>query len=39
MPDFAGSIHGVDEAACVDWLLEALKVYIATLIRLEEVDF
>ena len=39
MPDFAGSIHGVDEAACIDWLLEALKIYIATLLRLQEVDF
>lgn len=39
MPDFAGAIHGVDEAACISWLLEALKVYIATLIRLQEVEF
>ena len=39
MPAFAGSIHGVDEAACVEWLLEALKVYIATLIKLQDVEF
>ena len=38
MPDFAGSIHGVDEAACVDWLLEALEIYIAALIRLQEAE-
>lgn len=39
MPDFAGPIHGVDEAACKDWLLEALKIYIITLIKLQELDF
>ena len=39
MPDFAGPIHGVDEAACKDWLLEALKVYILALIELEKLDF
>ena len=39
MPAFAGSIHGVDEAACVEWLLEALKVYIAALIKLQDVEF
>ena len=35
MPDFAGPIHGVDEAACKAWLIEALKVYILALIELE----
>ena len=39
MPDFAGPIHGVDEAACKDWLTEALKVYILALIELEKLDF
>ena len=39
MPDFAGPIHGVDEAACKAWLLEALKVYILALIELEKMDF
>ena len=39
MPDFAGPIHGVDEAACKDWLVEALKVYILALIELEKLDF
>ena len=39
MPAFAGPIHGVDEAACKDWLLEALKVYILALLELEKLDF
>ena len=39
MPAFAGPIHGVDEAACKAWLLEALKVYILALIELEKLDF
>ena len=38
MPAFAGPIHGVDEAACKAWLLEALKVYILALIELEKLD-
>lgn len=38
-PDFAGFIHGVDEAASVEQLLEALKIYIVALIKLQEVDF
>ena len=38
-PEFAGPIHGIDEAACVDYLLEALKIYVVTLLRLEEIDF
>ncbi len=38
-PDFAGPIHGVDEAACKAWLLEALKVYIVALIELEKLSF
>ncbi|MBR1455926.1 MAG: Sapep family Mn(2+)-dependent dipeptidase [Oscillospiraceae bacterium] len=38
-PDFAGPIHGVDEAACKDWFLEALKVYILALLELEKLDF
>jgi len=38
-PAFAGHIHGVDEAASKEQLLEALKVYILALIRLQEVDF
>jgi len=38
-PDFAGPIHGVDEAACKADLLEALKVYIAALLELEKIEF
>ena len=37
-PDFAGSIHAAEEAACKDWFLEALKVYILALIELEKLD-
>ncbi|MCQ2558216.1 MAG: Sapep family Mn(2+)-dependent dipeptidase [Oscillospiraceae bacterium] len=38
-PDFAGPIHGIDEAACKADLLEALKIYILALLRLEELDY
>ncbi len=38
-PAFAGPIHGVDEAACKAWLLEALKVYIVALLELEKLSF
>lgn len=38
-PEWAGPIHGIDEAACKDWFLEALKVYIVTLIELQKLDF
>lgn len=38
-PDFAGPIHGVDEAASKAFLLEALKVYIVALIELEKIEF
>ena len=38
-PAFAGPIHGVDEAACKEWFLEALKVYILALIELEKLEF
>lgn len=39
MPEWVGAVHCVDEGACIEYLLEALKIYIATLIRLQEVDF
>ena len=35
-PAFAGPIHGVDEAASLADMLEALKIYILALIRLSE---
>ena len=38
-PAFAGPVHGIDEAASIDFLLEALKIYIITLIKLQGVDF
>ena len=39
MPDFCGPIHGVNEAAKLSDLLEALKIYILTLLKLEELDY
>ena len=39
VPDFAGPIHGVDEAANIDWLMEALQIYILALIELEKLDY
>lgn len=38
-PDFAGPIHGVDEAANIEWLMEALKIYILALMELEKLDY
>ncbi len=38
MPAFAGPIHGAEEAACQDWFMEALKIYILTLAELEKLD-
>lgn len=38
-PDFAGPIHGVDEAACIADFMEALKVYIITLIELQKIEY
>lgn len=38
-PDFAGPIHGADEAASIEYFMEALKVYILALIELEKLDF
>ena len=38
-PDFAGPIHGVDEAANIEWLMEALQIYILALIELEKLDY
>jgi len=39
MPAFCGPIHGVDEAASKQAFLEALKIYILALLKLEELDF
>ena len=35
-PDFAGPIHGTNESACKQELLEALQIYILTLLNLEK---
>lgn len=37
-PDFAGGIHSVDEAANVDDFMEALKIYILALIKLQDIE-
>ena len=34
-PEWAGSIHGPEEAANADWLLKALEMYIAAIIELD----
>lgn len=39
MPDFCGPIHGVNEAAKRTDFMEALKIYILALLRLESLDF
>ena len=39
MPEWVGAVHCVDEGASVEFLLEALKIYVATLIRLQDVEF
>ena len=39
LPEFGGPMHGANEAAPIDKLLEALKIYILALLRLEEIDF
>lgn len=38
MPDFCGEIHSVDEAACIDDFMEALKIYILAIIKLQETE-
>ena len=37
--NFGGPMHGANEAAPIDKLLEAVKIYIIALLRLEEIDF
>ncbi len=39
LPSFCGPIHGVNEAAPLSDFLEALRIYILTLIRLEALEF
>ena len=38
-PDFVGAIHGADEAGSLSELLEAMKIYILTLLELDKLDF
>ena len=38
MPAFAGPIHGANEGADLEQLLQALKIYILALIRLQDVE-
>ncbi|MDL2324822.1 Sapep family Mn(2+)-dependent dipeptidase [Ruminococcaceae bacterium OttesenSCG-928-A16] len=38
LPSFAGPMHGADEAASIDGLLDALKIYILAVWRLQKVD-
>lgn len=38
-PAFCGPIHGINEGAPLADFLEALKIYIFSLVRLEELDF
>lgn len=38
LPDFAGPMHGANEGANFDKLIEALKIYILALLRLQEID-
>lgn len=38
-PDFAGPIHGADEAASKEAFIEALKIYILALLELEKLDY
>ena len=38
LPEFGGPMHGANEAAPIDKLLEALKIYIIALLRLEVID-
>ncbi len=35
MPEWAGAIHGPEEAANVDWFLQALEMYIAAVLELD----
>ena len=38
-PDFVGGAHAANEGAPFDILLQALKIYVVTLLRLEAIDF
>ena len=38
LPDFAGPMHGANEGANFDKMIEALKIYILAMLRLQELD-
>ena len=38
IPDFAGPMHGANEGTPFEKLIEALKIYILTLLRLQEIE-
>ncbi len=38
LPEFGGPIHGANECANVDQLMEALKIYIIALLRLQDIE-
>ncbi len=38
LPDFAGPIHGANEGANIDQLMQALKIYILALLRLQDIE-
>ncbi|WP_294539744.1 Sapep family Mn(2+)-dependent dipeptidase [uncultured Gemmiger sp.] len=38
LPEFAGPMHGANEGANFDKLIEALKIYILALLRLQEIE-
>ena len=38
IPEFAGPMHGANEGAPFEKLMEALKIYILALLRLQEID-
>ena len=38
LPAFAGSIHGANEGASIDQLMQALEIYILALCKLEQIE-
>ena len=38
LPEFAGPMHGANEGAKIKHLMQALKIYILALVRLQEID-
>lgn len=38
LPEFAGPMHGANEGAKIEHLMQALKIYILALVRLQEID-